>query len=182
MSKDAGRSLRLFFALWPDDDVRARIEQAARDAIQRSGGRAVPVRNLHVTLVFLGQVAAARVRAATDAANKTNGRSFEISFDQIEAWPRSNVLCLTSRQLPPASRDLAEALSRELSSREFALREQLFRPHITLARDAARKRGAEPIAPLLWPISEFALIESNMTKTGSEYSVLERWRLAAAAS
>ena len=182
MSERARRSQRLFFALWPDDDVRACIEQAARDSVQRSGGRAVLARNLHVTLVFLGQVAAARVDVATEAASKATGRSFEISFDQIETWPRSNVLCLTSRQAPHAARDLAESLHRELSSRDFALREQVFRPHVTLARDAHGKRGVEPIAPLRWFISEFVLVESNMTKTGSEYAVLERWRLATAAS
>jgi 2'-5' RNA ligase len=54
---------------------------------------------------------------------------------------------------------------------------QEFRPHVTLARDVPRMRSIETIRPIEWRVDDFVLVESNMTKTGSEYSVLERWPL-----
>jgi RNA 2',3'-cyclic 3'-phosphodiesterase len=179
MSEPSGlRSLRLFFALWPADDLRARIESNTGALVARAGGRRTPVRNLHVTLLFMGDVTVPRIEAVIAAAAETSGEAFQISFDQIETLPRSNVLCLTSRTPPPALAVLAEELRSRLVVRTFEFRKQAFRPHITLARDVPRTRISEPIPRLQWPVRDFVLVESNMTRSGSEYSVLNRWPLA----
>ena len=47
--------LRLFYALWPDEPLRERLAEAARDAVRQSGGRPVPAGNYHLTLAFLGR-------------------------------------------------------------------------------------------------------------------------------
>lgn len=169
---------RVFFALWPADDVRERIERAVRDRVQ-GRGRAIPPQNLHVTLLFLGEIETARVADAMAAADEVAGAPFEVCFDQIETWPRSSVLCLTSAAPPAAAAELSQALRRRLSQRGFTLQDEVFRAHVTLARDAPRVRSTTPVAPLRWPVSDFTLVESNMTKTGSEYSVLARWPLVA---
>ena len=53
---------RLFCALWPDAATRAALENA-RSALFPLSGRPVEAANLHVTLVFLGAVDAARLPA-----------------------------------------------------------------------------------------------------------------------
>ncbi|MGH8177749.1 MAG: RNA 2',3'-cyclic phosphodiesterase [Steroidobacter sp.] len=174
----APQTRRLFFALWPSEELRNRIETEASAPIKRSGGRAIPARNLHVTLLFLGEVPAPRVEAVITGAAELKGRSFEIVFDQIEAWPGSNVLCMTSAHPPAALDELSERLRYQLAAREFEFRRQVFRLHVTLARDLPRMRMTERTAPLHWPVVDFVLVESNMTKTGSQYSVFARWPLA----
>jgi 2'-5' RNA ligase len=173
------RSLRLFFALWPSDEVRARIVRATSGSIRDAGGRPVPTANLHVTLLFLGETDARRLDALTSDAALVVARPFELFFDAIETWSRSRVLCLTCRQPPSAASDLALALETALAPRDSKRRDHAFRPHVTLARDARPVRETV-IEPLDWRVSDFVLVESNMTKTGSQYSVIGRWPLRAA--
>jgi RNA 2',3'-cyclic 3'-phosphodiesterase len=174
---------RLFFALWPDDALRARIANLASDSVAQSGGRAVPHDNLHVTLSFLGQVPEQRVAAALAAAAAAAAScepfelAFELVFDQLEAWRRAGVLCLTSAAPPAGLTALAAALHQRLTAAGFELEERAFKPHITLARDVRRKVAKQRSGPFFWPVREFVLAQSNMTKTGSEYTVLQRWPL-----
>ena len=57
---------RLFFALWPDDAVRDQALEAARElkVEMQPGGHLSKREMLHVTLAFLGKMAAAPLRNA----------------------------------------------------------------------------------------------------------------------
>ena len=59
----SGPPLRIFFALWPDAGARDALSALARDTAAQTGGRAPSAGNLHLTLAFLGDVAAARIAA-----------------------------------------------------------------------------------------------------------------------
>ena len=54
---EAAPALRLFFALWPPEDLQAKLAAWANKAAGK--GRAMRRENIHLTLAFLG---------ATDAA------------------------------------------------------------------------------------------------------------------
>ena len=54
-SRHAGSGHRLFFALWPTDEVRAALAQAVdASALLRDAGRRVAPAKYHITLHFLG--------------------------------------------------------------------------------------------------------------------------------
>jgi 2'-5' RNA ligase len=185
------RSCRLFFALWPSDALRARIEAATHAAAHESGGRVIPARNLHVTALFLGEVPRARVADVKQAAAAMTAPAFDLTFDRLEAWSRSHVLCLTCSQTPPALDDLVGQLRSQLRAQRFRLDdEHLFRAHVTLARDLPRLSPTQLFAPLNgpvsrgiplpvidWPVSELVLIESKPGRDGAHYSPMERWPL-----
>ena len=175
MAESAG--LRLFFALWPDDDLRARVVRETQTHAAESGGRIIPPENLHVTLLFLGHTPRSRLDDVTAAAARTLVVRFQIDFDQIETWARSHVVSLTSSAPPREVSELAGALRVQLAGL-VRDEEREFRPHVTLARDARRRIRLQPTAPIEWPAREFVLVESNMTRTGSQYVVRERWPLA----
>src|SRR5690606_29746364 len=91
-----GAGRRLFLALWPTEEFRAQIEASTLAISRASGGRLIPPRNYHVTLLFLGDVPADSVVAVQEASARLAGSpAFELHFDCIEAWGRK-LLCLTS--------------------------------------------------------------------------------------
>jgi 2'-5' RNA ligase len=169
---------RLFFALWPSDEFREQLVSATRTAARDSGGRVIPPENLHVTLLFLGQVPSARfeaVQRAGDAA--ANAPAFEVSFDRAEVWGRANLLCLSTSTTPAAASALEQKLRHSLRDEMSGTSEHEFRPHITLARDLPRRSRPEPIQPLLMKVNDFVLVQSRPGPSGSQYSVVTRWPL-----
>lgn len=170
-------SRRLFFALWPSDEFRAQIEATALPAVRASGGRPIPPRNFHVTLLFLGEIPAEKFPAIQQAgASLARGPAFQLEFDGIESWGR-RVLCLTSSTPPAAAIDLAERLRASLRSQLKQLDERPYSPHITLARDLPRACPLQKVETLLQQVNDYALVESVRDAGGSHYSVLERWPL-----
>jgi RNA 2',3'-cyclic 3'-phosphodiesterase len=168
---------RLFFALWPTEAVRLQLAAAAEP--YASLGRAIPARNLHVTVVFLGAVAAERHESVLQAAKLTLAVKFSMHLERIEFWRRSSLVCMTAPTAPPELLTIVTGLRAGLQERGFELREHdVFRPHVTLVRDVARGLVAAEVAPIEWPVESFALVESKVGQRGSQYTVLEEWRLS----
>lgn len=171
-------SRRLFFALWPSDEFRNDLVSATRAMTDDSGGRVIPPENLHVTLLFLGQIPEARFEAVQQAADAcANEPAFELSFDRAEIWGRAHLLCLTTSATPPTATGLAEKLRHSLRAEVSGTSEHDFRPHITLARDLPRHARAQPMQPLCMKVNDFVLVESRPGPRGSQYAVLTRWPL-----
>jgi RNA 2',3'-cyclic 3'-phosphodiesterase len=179
MSKVDANIQRLFFALWPSEALRERIEAGTRGILSRSAGRKIPRANLHITLLFLGEVPRLRLADVMDAAAQVEASSVELSLDRVESWPESRVLCLTAEAVPSALAQLADSLRFNLLARQFRLREHPFRPHVTLARDVPRRRESMPFPALRWRAEEFVLVDSQATRQGSQYTVIARWPFAA---
>lgn len=171
------RLQRLFFALWPDDELRSLLAPRIH-ALQPAGvGRLQRPDQWHVTLEFLGPVAPPRVAAAVEAASRVRAGPCEIAFDTVEHWRRPEVLCLAASTTPPALAQLVRALRAELGSRDFETEERPFRAHLTLARKVSRPVALPAFEPLRWPAHEFALVESVTDRSGSRYAPLARWPL-----
>jgi len=171
------RQHRLFFALWPGDDLRSALAPRIR-ALQPEGvGRPQRPDQWHATLEFLGPVPASRVAAAREAAAEVRADPCEILFDAVEYWRRPEVLCLVARVLPPALDALVGQLRAGLAARGFEPESRPFRAHLTLARKVHAPVAAVPFQPLLWPVADFALVESITDRSGSVYTPLATWPL-----
>ena len=78
---------------------------------------------------------------------------------------------------PDAARALVAGLATGLRSLGFKPDDRPYVPHVTLLRDA-RRAPAEPSLPaVVWPVHDFALIESVQRGKGRVYEVLRRWPL-----
>jgi 2'-5' RNA ligase len=173
-------SQRLFFALWPDDAPRAAIAQVVTGALEfdaDAAGRPVPERNLHATLVFLGQVAADRFAEVIAAATSVSASSFELRLDRVQVWEEAGVLVLTARQPPLEFGTLVERLRKSLRNNGFTVDSRPAQLHVTLARKIIAVQPVPLEAPIEWTAREFVLVRSDTLPTGSEYTVLRRWPL-----
>jgi 2'-5' RNA ligase len=178
---------RLFFALWPGEEARAALAHAAAKAVRRSGGRAVPPANLHVTLAFLGSVPQRRVpevrqlagRAAVDCLQP---QQLELRFERLAHWPRQQILCAVAAEEDPAASALAAALKDAAAAAGFTPDLKPFRTHITLARKVAHAPPERTLRETLWRFDGFALIDSRTESDGPVYSVLESYPLVRAGS
>ena len=176
---DEPKARRLFFAIWPDESARSAFAHATRKAVRASGGRPIPVANLHSTLAFLGQVSTERLPHVTAAAEALDCPSFELIFDRLEHWPRPAILCAVCSRPPPAAGELAAALWKLLAKQGFTPDPKPYWPHVTLARKVEKPHAVGALHPVAWPVDGIALVESVTASEGSQYTVIERWPLRA---
>ncbi|HKE96554.1 MAG TPA: RNA 2',3'-cyclic phosphodiesterase [Povalibacter sp.] len=170
---------RLFFALWPTDELRRRIERDTALIVGVAGGRRIPAASFHVTVLFIGEVAHSQVAEVMAAADAAAAPAFELTLDTVEAWKDSRVVALAGAAAPPELSALADSLRISLLHRQIKLKRQDLRPHITLVRKFARAPTPAQAPPVVrWRVNEFVLVESQMARGGSQYSVIGRWPLA----
>jgi 2'-5' RNA ligase len=167
--------VRLFFALWPDDTVRAALADLGQSVAARAQGRAVPSARLHVTLAFLGEVADERESAVREAANAVRASRFQFAVDEVGSFPSARVAWAGLSKMPVELSTLQSSLAGELRDRGFTLEDRAFTAHVTLARRIAKNIAREPVAAIAWGASEFVLVRSETGR--GRYSVLERWNL-----
>ena len=175
MSPGSEPTRRLFFALWPDAAVRARLARVARDIDQ---GRRMDADNLHITLYFLGNTTAGAQACVEQAAETVTGQPFELTLTEIGHWPRPQVVWLGPQEIPPPLLDLYTGLVSAIRPCGFEPERRAFHPHVTLARKVRRLQQAPTVEPIVWRVEDFCLVESRTTPAGVRYEVLRHWPLS----
>jgi RNA 2',3'-cyclic 3'-phosphodiesterase len=180
MTHPPARTRRLFFALWPDEDSRARLCVAIRELLPQ-GARPVPRANLHLTLAFLGSVADERIGAvdamATQVCSRLTAQPLQIELTQLAHWREPQILVALPQRQPPTLEALAATLSQALLQKGFTPDLKRFRAHVTVARKVTRPPKTPALPPVSWCFSEYALIESRGGVNGPVYSVLQSYPL-----
>lgn len=169
--------LRLFFAVWPGDDVRACLE---RELVRlRSHVQATWVRpeNLHLTLCFLGAVPRIRLDSLI-TMNFELPVPFAICFDQLRFLRRRRMLWLEPGRPNLVLNSLVGSLEERLDLLGQARDRRRFHPHLTLARNL---RGdfslGEPSERVSWHVGGFDLVASELDRHGACYRRLRHWSL-----
>jgi 2'-5' RNA ligase len=167
---------RLFFALWPDDAVRAGLEALVR-GLPEHRGRLVHPQDRHITLVFLGDVSVERRGCVEEAAQRVSATPCELLIDQVGYWPRPRILWCGASQVPAALLGLVSDLQQELKACGFRPETRPYAPHVTLARKAHKVPTYLIPQNLPWPVREFVLVASNADQPPPHYQLLRRWSL-----
>ena len=173
---DTGGGHRLFFALWPSDELRPDLAAAAGRVHAFTDGRRVADEKLHLTLHFLGgwsrfpRDVASR---AADAASSVRARAFHLVIDHAGTFEGARV-----GWLAPSGNSGLDALwsglGRALDAADIALRAQpRFTPHVTVRRGIRIVLEDVAVDPISWPVDGFVLVHSH----DGRYDVLDRWAL-----
>lgn len=171
---------RVFFALWPDDRVRNALHSRAQELHRSCGGRAMRRENLHLTLVFVGDIPVGRLEELRSTAGAVSAAPFELVLDQLGYWRHNRIVWASPLTVPGPLRELVAGLEGGLTQAGFEFDQRPYAPHITLLRDARAPRLL-PALGVPWSALDFALVQSARDAYGSRYEVLARWPLAAAA-
>ena len=167
---------RLFFALWPDEQVRSHLTQISQQASQHLKGKLIPPENLHITLAFIGEIATQR--CLRQVAEQVQGCPFSLFFDEMNYWSKNQIFWVGVHSLPLALNTLVEELSTRLQVCGYRRASRPYQVHVTLMRKA------HPITRTLpswehfsWPVEEFCLVRSQLTTVGAHYEIIARWPL-----
>lgn len=169
---------RLFFALWPNP-VTAQALRNAQQAVCQSGGRLLHPDDLHLTLVFLGDVAAERLPCVQAAAEQVRVPPFDLTLTRHGYWRGPRVTWLAPEQTPQPLTALVDQLWTGLAVCGYSREARPFSAHLTLARKARPQTTAALETPVNWHADSFVLAASASDGRLPRYRLLGRWPLAA---
>lgn len=188
---------RLFFALrTPPGPARtlARIVAKLEDA--GVPGRYPPPENLHVTLLFVGEVPETSVPSVCEVGRRV---ALRVPPSLVRTFRQRLLLFEQPSRLVVYTRVIDAGLDTFLATLHEELRNLLvdipgvrleparkYRPHMTLARlqplspDAVRLIQEIEVPEVGWSVDSFDLIESTLTPEGSVYETIESFTFGGA--
>lgn len=169
--------LRLFFACWPDSALQEQLAQLGRQMQRQCGGKPSRRENLHLTLVFLGDVASTDLPKLQQLAASVEAPSFELQLTQLGGWLEAGIGWLRPDETPAALTQLVTQLNQGLRDAGFKTEKRRYQPHITLLRKQAHAYGQRLPAPLRWPVHDFCLVASSLDHHGPSYRIIASWPL-----
>jgi 2'-5' RNA ligase len=157
-----------------------------------SGARWVSRDHFHLTIRFLGDLTESDIHVVTEAARVTAAAraSFEVNLDDFGVFPderRPRVLFLAVGHGGDELTSLRMDLDRHLIGAGMATDNVKFVPHLTLARLAPSNNPAlqasihqvlnqPPTPPVRFVAEGLTVMNSRLTRSGSEYSAASRHR------
>jgi 2'-5' RNA ligase len=169
--------VRLFFALWPDDETRARIADAAAAIAVPRGARRVLGGHYHATLAFVGEIEDSRLTLFQKIGRSQRAAACTIRLDVLEHWPESRALVAAASEAPAALLELWAQLHEELAGLQLVQPAARFRAHVTLARKVVQASVQQAMSPIDWSARSFSLVRSDTGGAESVYTVVDTWPL-----
>jgi len=164
---------RLFFALWPSDKTRKQID-SFNCSISSTHLKKVKADNLHVTLVFLGNVDTESELMLRQSVSDIKVEPFDLHFNQLAFWSKQRILCLLTQHYDEQLLMLVNQLKRKVEQCGLKTEERPYKPHITVARKATRLTDTKAFS-IEWSAQSYCLVESCSTEDGVRYQVIQRW-------
>ena len=175
---------RLFVAIRPPEPIRDLLIDAMDDS---ADFRWQDEEQLHLTLRFVGEVERPVANDLADALGRVHSPPFELRIAGAGRFEQRNSGALWAGVEPrePVAA-LAARIERVCQSIGLEAERRAFHPHITLARWKGRRTrevqaflertGALSSDP--FPVDEFILFESRLSRHGAHYEAVATYRLS----
>lgn len=165
---------RFFFALWPDNTTREVILNV-RSQLALSG-RMTAKSNLHMTLLFLGKLDVNQQQNIIKRAAQIVCPEFEMHITHSGYFNNSKAAWLGVKPIPEVLLELHKYLLLAADKSHIPIKPQAYKPHVTLARKASSVSTLR-VSPIIWPVTDFVLLESIDTAQGVLYQVVQHFTL-----
>ena len=168
--------MRLFLGLPIPSELSQALTRLTR-AIEFPKGRPTAPENLHLTLVFLGEVAEPKLRHIEQELSKLNFAPFPLKLTSLNTFPRAGVLVAEVEPTRPLLH-LQAKLAAAMARCGFPPEDRPYHPHITLARfhgPLRLNRNQQALPPSLqrsFTADTVNLYRSHLTPTGAHYEIL----------
>ena len=162
---------RLFFAVWPDAQVRSQLAEYSAKCEWPQQARPVAAADFHLTLRFIGD-ADMHLRNTLRRSLKLDFDPFDVELGQPELW-KGEVAVLRPSTDSAALTALHDSLEDKLAGLGLTEQERSYRPHVALARHAKHSHLPEPGA-MAWHVTTFCLAESAPSPSG-RYRILQTY-------
>ena len=156
----------LFFALWPDNRQRDRMRDFISPVAKEIDGRATDRRDWHITLAYIGDLEERFIRELQESACAIQFEPFRLRLDRLEFWPRPKIAALVPPRIPPEHEKLVEALRGIIVAAGIEPATRVYRPHITVVRNARPFETHRLAQSATTEWSSFELVES-ITERGN---------------
>lgn len=161
---------RFFFALWPEQTVREQIVNCR--SVCAPNGKFIPQKNLHITLLFMGNLTLNQVQNVIIEALKIKLPAFDIQLNKTGHFRKVKVSWMGLKAIPDTLLKLHQALSKCADISQISLQHRSYIPHLTLARKVSIVKK-QVFTPINWKINHFVLIESTDTPHGVHYQIIK---------
>ncbi|MEK6932990.1 MAG: RNA 2',3'-cyclic phosphodiesterase [Nanoarchaeota archaeon] len=178
--------MRLFVGIFLSKEIIDYLYEVQNNLKKNLNGKInwIAKSKLHFTLKFLGEVKENRLNEIKERLNKIKFKSFKVKLDKIGVFPNEDHARVIWTGLSP--KEKAIELQKQVDSEllDIFSKDQEFNVHITLARVKLIKDKEEfnknlkiDIEEKELEINEFCLVRSILTKDGSKYEILEKFKL-----
>lgn len=171
--------MRLFVSIAPAEEAIPPISKAARPLEGALGARMVPEKNLHMTLVFLGEVPDEKLGRVAEALAEVKFGKFDVELSGAGAYPSQRVpRAIWIGGKSEGARALSEKIMEALSFLPLEKRE--FSVHLTVARS----KGVADVEEFIgktgrvceFAADRFLLVKSTLTPAGPQYEIIREYR------
>jgi 2'-5' RNA ligase len=179
--------MRTFVAVTPPEYVLDRMADYVGRLRPLAPYKWVSRAQLHLTLRFLGEAPRSQVDAVAEALHRAEGAAFEVDLGRVGGFPhieRPRVLWIGGIAGMENLAALAEKVEKAAVDSGFPPETKKFNPHLTLARarDVSAlppelAKALKPVPSLVWRVSRFSLIQSELTPKGPIYTSLKEYLL-----
>ena len=136
----AAPTARVFFALWPDAEVRQALMQLALKIHRQVEGKLTREDSVHMTLLFLGDTPVERLGALAELAATVPFEPFTLDIGKAGCWKHNKIAWVAPSTTPPALARLVEGLERRAAAAGLRLRP----PPLCPAPDPGAKGALRP--------------------------------------
>lgn len=169
---------RIFFALWPTDEVRQNIVKLFKQSpYYQLPGRILPDSNLHLTLHFVGNVSVEKMQCLHNQAKHVIAEPFNIKLNHYGYFQRPKIIWMGLEKVDTNLLSLHTNLASNLKPCGYNAEQRAFNPHLSLIRKVPQPDGLERFTAIYWQVNEFVLVESVSTEAGVQYKVIQHYPL-----
>ena len=179
---------RVFCAVELPHAVRTRLEEHVfrlRKEVRDAAASWSRVENIHLTLMFFGNVEVKRIETISAAAQRAvkEFSEFQIGVGETGVFPKASrpqVLWIGVNDPSGQLTALQQKFEDECAAEGFPKEDRVYKPHLTIAR-LRKPEGARQLAeahvqmkfePIDVEVKELVVFRSELSPSGSKYTVI----------